>query len=279
MPVIVGIVVAMGGLALWGIAQSVTVAGVITVIEIGGLGLVIFWGFVMSDGSGVPIVDLVPPLQGAHWGGILSASILAFFAFIGFEDMVNVAEEVQDPRRNMPRAIVITLIVATVLYVVTCLAVLVAVPVDVLAVSDAPLALVFEGAPAAVQSGFAAIAVVATINGVLIQMIMASRVLYGMAGRGQMPRQLAHVSVRTQTPDVATICVTGVILALAVFLPIARLAEWTSLIVLGVFVFVNLSLVAIKVRAEPAEDHFAVPVVVPLLGTVASIALLATALI
>ena len=119
----------------------------------------------------------------------------------------------------------------------------------------------------------------ATVNGVLIQMIMVSRVIYGMADRGRLPAFFARLSVRTRTPSVATAFVAVCILGLSLFLPIERLAEWTSQIVLSVFVSVNLALVAIKCRAEPASDHFSVPFLVPVCGTFTSIALLVTSLL
>lgn len=276
---VIGIVLTMALLAWWGITQSVLVAGFITLIEIFGLVFVITWGMAVSERAGVPAMELLPPLQGGHWTGIVGATVLAFFAFIGFEDMVNVAEEVENPRRTIPRAIIYTLVIATILYLATCIAVLLSVPMETLAVSSAPLTLVFAGAPDAVQIGFAAIAVVATVNGVLIQMIMVSRVIYGMADRGRLPTIFARLSPRTRTPSVATAFVAVCILGLGLFLPIERLAEWTSQIVLGVFVAVNLSLVAIKRRAEPASDHFSVPVLVPVCGLLTSIALLVSSLL
>ena len=130
---IIGIVMAMGLLAWWGITQSVLVAGIVTVIEVLGLFFVIVWGMALSDRLGVPAVDLLPPLQGVHWTGIVGATVLAFFAFIGFEDMVNVAEEVEEPRLTIPKAIVYTLVIATILYLATCIAVLLAVPMEELA--------------------------------------------------------------------------------------------------------------------------------------------------
>ncbi|MFG6663783.1 APC family permease [Sulfitobacter sp. 916] len=178
------VVVLMGLIALWGITQSVTVAAIITLIEIGGLIFVAVWGFGISEPLGVDLVDMLPPLVGPHWIGIGAASLLAFFAFVGFEDMANVAEEVKDPVSTMPKAIVLTLTIATLLYLATTTAVLTAVPLSRLASSSAPLALVFEAAPKGVQQSFAIVAIVATVNGVLIQMIMASRVLYGLADRG-----------------------------------------------------------------------------------------------
>lgn len=276
---VVGIVATMGAVAWWGITQSVIVAAIITLIEIFGLIFVIAWGMAMSERAGVTAMDLIPPLPGGHWVGIVGATVLAFFAFIGFEDMVNVAEEVEDPRRTIPKAIIYTLVIATILYLATCIAVLLSVPMQALAGSSAPLTLVFADAPDTVQVSFAAIAVIATVNGVLIQMIMVSRVIYGMADRGRLPAFFARLSVRTRTPSVATAFVAFCILVLSLFLPIERLAEWTSQIVLCVFVFVNLALVAIKCRAEPASDHFSVPFLVPVCGTFTSIALLATSLL
>lgn len=274
-PTILAIVVAMGLLAWWGISESVTVAAIVTVIEILGLVFVILWGMAIGDRAGTAYADLIPPLQDDHWGGIIAASLLAFFAFIGFEDMVNVAEEVENPRRNMPLAIVFTLVIATLLYVATSVAVLVSVPLDQVAGAQAPLSLVFANAPDGVKATFAAVAVVATMNGVLIQMIMSSRVLYGMADRGQLPRVLKHVSRRTQTPGVATACVTATILGLAVLLPIEDLAAWTSQIVLGVFVCVNLALIALKWRGQDSADAFVVPVIVPICGVLTSVGLFA----
>ena len=273
----VGIVVLMGLIALWGITQSITVAAIITLIEIGGLIFLSVWGFGMAEPLGVGLVDMLPPLTGPHWTGIGAASLLAFFAFIGFEDMANVAEEVKDPVSTMPKAIVLTLVIATVLYISTTAAVLVAVPVEALASSAAPLSLVFEAAPAGVQQSFAVIAIVATVNGVLIQMIMASRVLFGLADQGHLFSALAIVSPRTQTPVVATLLVAGIILLLALALPIAALAERTSQIVLFVFVLVNVALIRLKWRGETGSRHFNVPMVVPVCGVLTSLLLFATA--
>ena len=275
----VAVVALMTAIALWGITQSVTVAGIITVVEVGGLLIVIFWGFGVAEPAGVPPSAMIPPLQGDHWTGIGAAALLAFFAFVGFEDMANVAEEVKDPGRSMPRAIIWTLVLATVIYVGTTVAVLVAVPLETLAASSAPLALVFADAPARLQQGFTLIAVVATVNGVLIQMIMASRVLYGLADRGVLPAVLARVSVRTRTPVVATLAVSALILLLTLTLPIAALATWTSQVVLVVFVLVNLALIRIKQQGRAEGAHFRVPVAVPYLGLVFSLMLLATSLL
>ena len=275
----IAIILLMGLVAWWGISESVATAAIITVIEILGLGFVIAWGFGAAEPAGVSLVEMMPPLQGEHWLGIGTASVLAFFAFVGFEDMVNVAEEVKNPRKVLPQAIATTLVVATVIYIAVVAAVLVAVPLSDLAGAKAPLTLVFAEAPNWVQNGFAAVAVLATVNGVLIQMIMASRVLYGMADRGQLPSSLAQISSLTSTPGYATALVVAIVLALTQFVPIERLAGYTSQIVLSVFVFVNVSLIAIKRQSSSAGDFFNVPLAVPVLGVMTSLALLATSLI
>jgi len=274
----IGVVVSMGLITYWGIVQSITVAAIITVIEIAGLLFVIFWGFGVAEGTGITIRDAIPPLKGDHWIGIGTASVLAFYAFVGFEDMANVAEEVRDPVRTMPRAIMWTLVLATLLYVATAAAVLSSVPPDKLAKSAAALSLVFANAPVALQDAFAAVAVVATVNGALIQTIMASRVLYGLASRGHLPQWLGQVSPRTRTPANATVLVTLAIIALTQLLPIEALAERTSQAALAVFMLVNLALIRLKLRGIEDGEHFRVPLAVPILGVVTSVGLFASAL-
>lgn len=276
----IGLVLAMGLVAAWGIAQSVIVAAVVTIIEIAGLFMVIAWGFGSSSETAVVLRDLIPPLGGGHWFGIGAASLLAFFAFVGFEDMANVAEEVKDPTRTFPKAIILTVIIAALLYMATTTAVILVVPMADLTGSAAPLALVFANAPQVVRDAFAAIAVVATINGILIQIIMASRVFFGLANKGYLPRRLARVSERTQTPIAATALVVIVIVILTQAFPIEALAEKTSQIVLIVFVLVNLALLRVKRQVSvQLQPHFTVPWLVPVFGAMTSLALLTTALL
>ncbi len=269
----IAVILTMGLIALWGIAQSVFVAAVITVIEISGLLFVMGWGLSAPDPQGVAWVEMIPAPEIDVWRGIFAASLLAFFAFVGFEDMANVAEEVKDPIRTIPRAILWTLGAATLLYLGTTTAVLLVVPLEVLSTSAAPLALVFADAPELVRQGFGAVAIVATVNGVLIQMIMASRVLYGLADRGHLPAALATVGQRTRTPVVATLVVVAIIVLLTQTLPIAVLAERTSQVVLFVFVLVNLSLIRLKSKGGEEAKHFRVPFFVPLLGVATSVML------
>ena len=177
------VILLVGLVAVWGILESVALAALFTVIEIGGLGLVVWFGLA-SDPA--PIANLIPPLEAGAWNGIVAAGLLAFFAFVGFEDIANVAEEVKQPGRTLPRGIILTLIIATLIYFTVVSVVVLVVPMSALVGSAAPLALIFESAGPQVSTLFSIIAIIATVNGALIQVIMASRVLYG-PGRARQP--------------------------------------------------------------------------------------------
>lgn len=149
-------------------------------------------------------------------------------------------------------------------------------PLDELAVSRAPLSLVYGRTTGASPTFVTAIAIVATLNGVIIQIIMASRVLYGLAKQGNVPVILASVHPLTRTPLIATGLVTAVVLILALAFPLEGLAEWTSRIVLVIFALVNMSLFKLKQQAdwEPGTQ-FTVGSWVALMGSLSCIALLA----
>lgn len=276
LPLLAALVIVVTGLAaVWGIVESVTIAAVFTLIEIGGLALVIGHAFAAEPELLGRLDALVPPFEAEAWSGIFGAGLLAFFAFIGFEDIANVAEEVKRPEKTLPRGILLTLAIATLLYFSVVAVVVLTVPLQELSRSSAPLALIFVDAGGTTTTAFRLIAIVATLNGVLVQMIMASRVLYGLAVQGSLPSFLAGVNATTRTPLQATAVVVSVILVLALFLPIGDLAELTSAVVLVVFTFVNLALLHLKWRQAPAHDHvFQVPISVPALGLVSSALLL-----
>jgi APA family basic amino acid/polyamine antiporter len=263
------VILFLGVASAWGILESVSMAAIFTLIEIGGLFYVVFTGVSITPDFLEMLTRLVPPFELDAWAGITAAGLLAFFAFVGFEDIANVAEEVIEPRKNMPRAIILTLVIATLVYLVVVSVVVIAVPMEKLRISAAPLALIFEGSGGTARGIFNLIATVATLNGVLIQMIMASRVLYGMACQGNLPRALAYVHPRRRTPLVATFVVVTIILLLALFLPIGDLAIVTSQIALAVFMMVNLALLKLKLKLKgtpPSLDVFQIPLWVPVLG-------------
>lgn len=270
------IVALLTTLAIWGIGESVTVAAALTLLEIGGL-LLVIWA---AKGSLIELpargAELIPPFEGLAWIGVMSGAMLAFFAFLGFEDLVNVAEEARDVTHTMPAAILLTLVITILLYLLVTTVSVLTVPPGELAQSNAPLAFVYErstGSPSWIISG---IAVFAVLNGALIQMIMASRVIYGLADQHELPGGLAYVHPRTRTPMVATGLVAGVILVLGLGFPLEHLAEATSVIVLIVFALVNLALVMIKRRGTPAPEGIRTyPIWIPAIGFAASAGFLA----
>jgi amino acid transporter len=275
---IVAVLLILGGAAAWGVLESVSFAALFTVIEILGLVAIIVAGLWSDPAMLSRLPEVVPAAgDGAAWLAIASTSLLAFFAFIGFEDLVNMAEEARDPGRDMPRAIFMTLVGATLIYVLVVFVAVNAVPREELAGSSAPLSLVFERLTGASPAVITAVAIVATLNGVIVQIIMATRVLYGLSTQGDLPAWLGVVHPRTRTPLRATVLVVSLVLTMALFLPLQQLAEWTSTIVLTVFSLVNLALLRLKLTGRAtAPAPFRVPVVVPLLGFVVSVLLLAS---
>jgi len=273
--IICALVAVLGGLAAWGIMESVLVATVTTLIEVGGLLLIV----AVAGGSfavlPARLPELLPPMQPAAWSGILLGAFLAFYAFLGFEDMVTVAEEVREPRRNMPLAILLATGGATVLYMLIALVAVLSVPPAELAQSEAPLAMIYERATGASPWFIGLIGLVAAINGALIQIIMGSRILYGMSREGWLLRRLDYVHPRTQTPLLTTLIMALGVLLLALWLPLVSLAQATSFILLAVFTLVNLALVRIKRRAAAPAQALSVPLWVPGVASALTLAILA----
>jgi len=260
------VITVLGVLACWGITESVTVAALLTLVEIAGLLLVVFVG-----GEDLPqLTEQFSAMETGFgqlpWLGIFAGAFLAFYAYIGFEDMVNVAEEVKDPQHTMPKAILWSVVISTLLYAAVSLVALAQLSPQQLMVSKAPLADVYSAATGKAPVVISLIGLFAVVNGVLIQIIMASRILFGMAQQGWLPRMLARVNPRTRTPILSTGLVTLLILGLALLASLVTLAHTTSFLVLTVFALVNLALIRIK-RQQPQPDGVRVfPWWLPVLG-------------
>jgi amino acid transporter len=268
--VITLLVLGMGALAAWGIAESVAAAALITVIELGGLiFILVITGKHLAD-LPVRFAELVPPADLHVWNGIFLGAFLAFYAFIGFEDMVNVAEEAKEPIRNVPLAILLALGVATLLYFLVALAAVLALPAAELAQTEAPFALLYTQATGRAPTAISVISLFAVVNGALIQIIMASRVLYGMSREGWLHVALGRVHPVRRTPLLATALVALSVLVLALWLPLVTLARATSFITLVAFSLINLALLRIK-RREPRPAGVRIyPVWVPWAGFLSS---------
>lgn len=259
---VVGVGATLGAVAIWGVVESLAFAAILTVAEVIGLLIVVAVG-----GWAEPVA--FAPAPGGLGAALAAGALLAFFAFVGFEDMVNMAEEVKAPERTMPRAILLALAVTTLLYVAVAWAAVRAAPAELLAGSERPLAEAFESATGRDAGFLAMIAVVAALNGVLAQIVMSARVLYGL-GRFSGPFTVFHKAhPRFGTPVLATLLAAAVAIGLALAAPIDLLAEWTSSILLVVFIFINGALLVIRRREGPAEG-FRAPLIAPIAGVVLS---------
>lgn len=245
-------------------------------VEVVGLLVIIASGFQQDPELLFKIPQAIPSLtDGMAMTAIISASLIAFFAFVGFDDVVNIVEETIEPARIMPWAIGITLTIVTILYFLISLIAVNALPLDELANSRAPVGLLFERLTGISPISIALIAIAATLNGIVIQIIMASRVMYGLSKRNLLPQPMATINTTTRTPVNATLLITGLALFFALFVPLDKLAEATSQIILAVFFLVNLSLVRIKWRGDtPPNGIFIAPFFVPVLGAITCLALL-----
>jgi amino acid transporter len=242
------------GLVAWlGVKESVGFAALITVLEVGTLLLVIAVALPsLGAGKAIESITALPSSQTA-WLGIFSGAFVAFFAFIGFEDIENMAEETHDPSSAIPRAIILTLVISVAIYSLVALVAVAYPDRRALTESEAPLAALFAGTTGWRPEPVAAMASVAMINGILVQIVMASRVLYGMAKEGMVPPILGRLDAKRQTPVIAIAVVTAVTLAFALLVPMLSLAGLTSFIMLIVFALVNASLFLIGRKPDAPE--------------------------
>jgi basic amino acid/polyamine antiporter, APA family len=247
--IIITIVSLLAGLAAWGIRESVWFAAMVTILEVGTLLVVIATSAAHIDSADVArIFSLPADINAAQ--GIIAASFLAFFAFIGFEDIENMAEETVNPQRVLPRAIFLTLILTVLIYAAIA-TVAASVPGrEILPGNPAPLAALFHLATGQSGTAIAAMAAIAIINGILVQIMMGSRLIYGMAREGLVPAAIGAVNPARQTPVRAICVLAGLIMLLALTFPLSLLAETTSGIILAVFTMVNLSLWRIGRRPD-----------------------------
>lgn len=265
---------ALTAVAAIGVLESLALIAVLTVVEVAGLLAVVVAGMVAAPGPDWSAMAELPP---PSVFGIMAAISLSVFAFIGFEDLTNMAEEAKAPERSMPRAILLALAITAALYMLVSIAAVRAVSHVELATSEQPVALIWERATGRSAAFLSAIAVAAALNGVLAQIVMAARVLFGLGRRSRVLAPLAQSHPRFDTPARATLLVGAVVVAAALMLPVGTLAEAASIVLLAVFVAVNAALIRVH-RREPAAP-FRVPSWVPWVGLVLALSALASALV
>jgi APA family basic amino acid/polyamine antiporter len=274
-PVAVVLIAGLSLLLLYGVRESAGVAAVLTLIEIGGLVAVIVVG--LPRAGTIDLLELSP----AGPGGVLQAAALVFFAFIGFEQIAKLAEEARDPGRTVPLALMISVAGATALYVLVAVATIALLGWEGASATDAPFAAAIGAAfgPAA-AAAISFTALTATANTVLIELLAASRIGYGMARRGAAPRALARVHPRRRIPWIAVVVVSAAAAVFTLPAEIEFLANATNFLIFVTFIAVNASLVLLR-RTDPDTPRpFRVPVsvrgvpVLPLIGIAASLGLL-----
>jgi amino acid transporter len=249
---LVAVLIVLGAVAAAGVRESVGFAALITVLEAGTLLVVIAAGLPMVMDSPRLGDVLSLPLTWAPWTAVLAGAFVAFFAFIGFEDIENMAEETRDAARAVPLAIMLTLVISVAIYALVALVAAAYPDRDSLTASKAPLADLFAAVTGTSGTPIAVMASIAMVNGILVQVVMASRVIYGMAREGMMPGRLGRLHAVRQTPVRAILLVIAATALLGLFVPLLQLAELTSLVMLVVFATVNLSLFLIGRRAGAA---------------------------
>ncbi len=273
--IIVGFALAITFIVFWGIKESVWANGVFTLIEVGGLLLIIAFGIsYLGNVSYFDAVTVSNPTGAITAPLLLGGAVLTFYSFIGFEDMLNVAEEVKNPRRNIPIALITAITVSSVIYVLIALIAVSVLPPDVLAASEEPLVdVVGQIAPWVPPGFFSAISLFAVANTALLNFIMGSRLLYGMSVQGIFPKPFAKVHAKRRTPHRTVLLVGTILLILAFSGDISGLARATSVLLLLCFVVVNISLVVLQ-RREKIPGTFDVPAFVPILGSLVCLAML-----
>lgn len=265
--------VLLAAINLRGVSESVKMNVVLTCVELVGLGIVIVLGLVaIFGGSSNP--DLTPdPSRLTQFNAdttpffaITSATALAFFAMVGFEDSVNMAEETKNPAKNFPRALLMGLGVTAAIYLVIAVITSTLIPTGELADSDAPLLLVVQAAaPWFPPVLFSAIALFALTNTALINMLMASRLVYGMANEGIIPKKFGAVHRTRLTPWVSILFTSILAVILVSSLTIEDLGSTTSLLLLAVFAVINVAVLVLR-KEKVEHEHFKAPTWVPVLG-------------
>ncbi|MEU9358134.1 APC family permease [Streptomyces sp. NPDC048301] len=270
-------ILALAAINLRGVAESVKANVVLTLVELSGLVVILSIGaYAVLSGGGEPsrLTELETGGTGyALLTGVLGATALGFFAFVGFEDSVNMAEETHDPARTFPRAIFIGVAVTGTIYVLVALVSSLLVDSRTLEGSSGPLLEVVKaGGVDFPPKLFALIALFAVTNSALINIMMASRLCYGMANERILPRAMGSVLAKRRTPWVGIVFVTVLAVGLVSTGEIEGLGDTTSFLLLCVFAVVNIAVLVLR-KDRVEHRHFRAPTALPVLGAITSLIL------
>ncbi|MBU2664545.1 APC family permease [Actinoplanes bogorensis] len=267
-----GFMLLVGLINFRGVGESVKLNVLLTCVELTGLLIVICIG-AWALGGGNGDLSRLTDFQAAEgenaFFSVTAATALAFFAMVGFEDSVNMAEETKDPVRIFPKVMLTGLCITGVIYVLVSISSVALVSPEELGEGDAPLLKVVQaGASAFPLWIFAFITMFAVANSALINMLMASRLLYGMANERVLPKVLGKVHPGRRTPWVGIVFTTVIAFGLIWFADLTALGGTTSLLLLCVFTVVNIAVLVL--RRDPVEHkHFKAPTAIPVIGAVA----------
>ncbi|MER7662488.1 MULTISPECIES: APC family permease [unclassified Streptomyces] len=270
-------ILALAALNLRGVSESVKTNVVLTIVELTGLLIILTigaWAVLSGEGDASRLTEFQATGTGyALITSVLGATALGFFAFVGFEDSVNMAEETKDPVRTFPRAIFIGVGVTGTIYVLVALASSLLVDYKTLEKSSGPLLEVVKaGGLDFPPKLFALIALFAVTNSALINIMMASRLCYGMANERILPRAMAKVLPERRTPIVGIVFVSALAIGLVSTGEIEGLGDTTAFLLLCVFAVVNVAVLVL--RKDPvAHSHFRAPTVLPVLGAITALIL------
>jgi APA family basic amino acid/polyamine antiporter len=245
------LLIIFSGIAIMGIRTSGWITIISTLIEISGLILIIYFGLTSNKFGNS--LETVPHL------GTMSGSALIIFSFFGFENIANLAEEAKNPEKDLPRAILISVIIATILYILVSISALSLLSSEKLANSDAPLMDVAKTASITYSKILGAVALFSTANTALISLIGASRILYSMGEAKVLPKLVAVVSLKRKTPWIASIIV---LITASILLPLGNLetiASVSSLTTMIAFLLVNIALIVLRYKQSTKIRAFKVP--------------------
>ena len=256
---------------LRGVGESVKTNVVLTCVELSGLLIIIFiglWAIAAGQGDVSRVMEFKTTGDSIFWP-VIAATTLAFFAMVGFEDSVNMVEECKDPNRHFPTILLTGLILTCAIYVLVSISAITLVPPEQLGEGETPLLKVVQaGAPNFPIGVFAFITMFAVANSALINMLMASRLVYGMSRERVLPEVLGRVHLTRRTPYVAIGFTTLLAFGLIMFVGgVPALGGTTALLLLCVFTVVNVAVLVL--RRDPVDhDHFRTPTVLPVLAAV-----------
>jgi amino acid transporter len=253
-----------------GVGESVKANVVLTCVELTGLLIVIvigLWAIGLGQGDVARITQFRTPDEGSVLWPVIAATTLAFFAMVGFEDSVNMAEETKNPSKIFPKILLIGLLVTGLIYVLVSISAITLVSPEELSEGEAPLLKVVQaGAPGFPIGVFAFITMFAVANSALINMLMASRLVYGMSREHVLPPALGKVHPTRRTPYIAIGFTTLLAFGLITFVgSVPQLGGTTALLLLAVFTLVNVAVLVLR-RDRVAHEHFTAPTILPVIG-------------